>query len=288
MVQLSASDIRSRDILQWRGLHILHGRMSSCSQKLRIFLNLKGIDWQGHELNLSENETYSDWFLGINPRGLVPVLVHDGEVHIESNDIITLLEQAFPEPRLIPANRTDEIARLLEQEDDLHLDLRTLSFRFVFGRTGSNKSPELLAKYKYSGGTINGAENDESRDKELQFYQRLADEGLSDDMACAAALRFQAAFDSFESNMTAGPYLLGETLTIIDIAWFVYASRLVLGGYPFARLHPNLDAWRRRLTTDDRLAREIQPPDVLRAMIDINQQKWARDGMTMSDIVGFG
>jgi glutathione S-transferase len=256
MVQLSTGDIRNREILNWQGLHIFHGRMSSCSQKLRIFLNFKGIDWEGHELNLSENETYSDWFLGINPRGLVPVLVQDGNVHIESNDIITLLEQAYPEPCLIPPDRTDDITRLLEQVD--------------------------------SGGTINGALEDESRDKELQFYQRLADEGLSDDMARAAALRFQTAFDIFEDNLARGPYLLGDTITIIDIAWFVYASRLDFGAYPFARLHPNVNAWRQRLADDDRFAREIRPPNGLQAMIDINQQKWTRDGTTMSDIVDFG
>jgi hypothetical protein len=44
MVQLIDSDIRTREVLAWRGLNIFHGRMSSCSQKLRIFLNLKGMD----------------------------------------------------------------------------------------------------------------------------------------------------------------------------------------------------------------------------------------------------
>ena len=33
----------------------------------------------------------------------LPVLVHDGSVHIESNDIIQYLEKMFPDPRLIPA-----------------------------------------------------------------------------------------------------------------------------------------------------------------------------------------
>jgi glutathione S-transferase len=75
-------------------------------------------------------------FLGINPRGLVPVLVHDGVVHIESNDIIQYLEQKFPTPKLIPAGHENKIAALLRHEDDLHLDLRTLSFRFVFNRPG--------------------------------------------------------------------------------------------------------------------------------------------------------
>jgi len=58
--------------------HVLHYSGSSCSQKLRIFLNLKGIPWESHPIDLPSNENFRPWFLGINPRGLVPVLVHDG------------------------------------------------------------------------------------------------------------------------------------------------------------------------------------------------------------------
>lgn len=44
MVQLVDSDIKSREVLGWKGVHVLHYSGSSCSQKLRIFLNLKGIE----------------------------------------------------------------------------------------------------------------------------------------------------------------------------------------------------------------------------------------------------
>ena len=124
--------------------------------KIANILNLKGVDWQGHEMNLAESETYTDWFLGINPRGLVPVLVWDGAVHIENNDILALLDQAFPGPRLIPASRDAEIMALLQHEDDLPLDLRTLSFRFVLGRTKSNKTLEQLARYSAYPATVGG------------------------------------------------------------------------------------------------------------------------------------
>ena len=103
MVQLVDSDIKTREVLGWKGVHVLHFAGSSCSQKLRIFLNLKGIPWESHPIDLPGNENFRPWFLGINPRGLVPVLVHDGAVHIESNDIIQYLEKTFPEPKLIPA-----------------------------------------------------------------------------------------------------------------------------------------------------------------------------------------
>ena len=115
MVQLVDSDIRTREVLGWQGAHVLHFIGSSCSQKLRVFLNLKKIQWQSHPIDLPSNENMQPWFLGINPRGLVPVLVHDGAVHIESNDIIQYLEERFPTPRLIPAGHENEVAALLNQ-----------------------------------------------------------------------------------------------------------------------------------------------------------------------------
>jgi glutathione S-transferase len=147
MVQLIDSDIRTREVLSWQGVHVLHYAGSSCSQKLRIFLNLKQIPWQSHPIDLRSHENMQPWFLGINPRGLVPVLVHDGAVHIESNDIIQYLESKFPTPKLIPSGHENEVAALLKHEDDLHLDLRTLSFRFVFAPPGPPKPAAALESY---------------------------------------------------------------------------------------------------------------------------------------------
>src|ERR1700751_4356790 len=198
MVQLADSDIKTREVLGWKGVHVLHFMGSSCSQKLRIFLNLKGIRWESHLVDLFHNENFQPWFLGINPRGLVPVLVHDGAVHIESNDIIQYLEQKFPTPKLIPAGHENEIAALLKPEDDLHLDLRTLSFRFVFNPPGPPKPAMMLESYAANGsGTVQGAKD---RDKEIQieFWQRAAKEGFTDERARASAQKFRTEFDALD------------------------------------------------------------------------------------------
>ena len=174
MVQLIDSDIKTREVLGWKGVHVLHYSGSSCSQKLRIFLNLKGIAWESHLVDLRSNENFGPWFLGINPRGLVPVLVHDGIVHIESNDIITYLERAFPTPKLIPPEFENEVSALLEHEDDLHLDLRTLSFRFVFAPPGPPKPAEALKSYAANGsGTVQGAK-DRGKAMQIEFWERAA------------------------------------------------------------------------------------------------------------------
>ena len=195
MVQLLDSDIKTREVLDWKGIHLIHYMGSSCSQKVRIFLNLKGIEWESHTIDLLANENVEPWFLGINPRGLAPVLVHNGAVHIESNDIIEYLEKMVPEPRLIPAGHEKEVAALLKHEDDLHLDLRTLSFRFVFNPPGPPKSPEQLKKYRTNGtGTVRG-EKDGDREIQLEWWERAAKEGYTDDRTRAAARTFRAEFE---------------------------------------------------------------------------------------------
>ena len=227
MVQLVESDIRNREVLSWKGVHVFHFYLSVCSQKLRIFLNLKGIPWQSHLVDLTKNENMSESFLGINPRGLVPVLVHDGAVHIESNDIITYLERTFPQPQLIPTQYQNEMAKLLKHEDDLHFDIRSLSFRFVFAPPKPPKSPEDLKKYDAMGsGTVQG-KKDPHIAQQIDFWSRFAESGISNEAARVSAAR-REALDDLDRRLATQPYLLGDNLTVLDIA--VYLCRPAVAG----------------------------------------------------------
>lgn len=287
MVQLLDGDIKTREVLDWKGVHILHFAGSSCSQKLRVFLNLKNIPWQSHPIDLPANENFRPWFLGINPRGLVPVLVHDGAVHIESNDIITYLEQVFPVPKLVPAGHESEVAALLHHEDDLHLDLRTLSFRFVFAPPGPPKSAEALASYAANGtGTVRG-EVDHDKQEQIEFWERAAREGFTDEKARASAHRFRTEFDKLDRTLAHQPYLMGEALSVLDIAWLIYAHRLWLAGYPFARLHPNVEAWRQRLSAQPEFAKEIAMVRHSRDQLEAIRRTQAAAGNTLEAVAGF-
>ena len=287
MVQLVDSDIKTREVLDWKGVHILHFMGSSCSQKLRIFLNLKGIPWESHPVDLPGNENFRPWFLGINPRGLVPVLVHDGAVHIESNDIIGYLEKTFPTPKLVPAGHEDEVAGLLKHEDDLHLDLRTLSFQFVFAPPGPPKPADALKSYAANGsGTVQGAVD---RDKQIQidFWERAAKEGFTDDRARASAQKFRAEFDAMDKTLARQPYLMGETLSVLDVAWLIYAHRLSLAGYPFERLHPHVFAWKEKLSARSEFAKEIEMLRHSREQLDANRRAQEQAGKTLEAVAGF-
>ncbi|MBT5110722.1 MAG: glutathione S-transferase family protein [Rhodospirillaceae bacterium] len=287
MVKLADGDIQTREALDYKGLHLFHYSMSSCSQKLRAYLNLKGVAWDSHIVDLSKQEQNDPWFLGINPRGLVPVLIDDGAVHIESNDIIAYLERKFPEPVLIPADRAAEISTLLRFEDDLHLDLRTLSFRFVHGRTGSPKSATVMQQYRSGGaGTVLGR-TDPEKQRELDFYDRLARDGISDAAVRDAAAKFRAAFDDFEQGLAGHQYLIGPALTIVDVAWYVYVKRLTLAGYPFQRLHPRIEAWFNTLDERPEFHKAVETPKPLMEKIAATCRTQAETGATLAQVAGY-
>lgn len=265
VVELAASDVLTKEVLVWKGLHLFHFSGSSCSQKLRIYLNLKGIAPSLHPVNLLKHENETDWYMGINPRGLVPTLIDDGKVIIESNDIITYLESKFPSPALIPEGRRDKVGALLDFEDRLHMDLRALTMRFFVPAAIVQRSDAQLAQYDAAGsGQVRGRTDDHKAD-EMAFWRDMKEHnGVPETRTKAAVEAFRAAFDDHDAALAGRPYLLGETLSVLDIAWYVYAKRLRGAGYPLTRLHPRVGAWFAALDQNKMLRREVTQPLPLR------------------------
>lgn len=251
MVMLKNIDIATTEVLSWAGLHLFHHPVSTCSQKTRIFLRLKGIDWTPHEVNLLRKEQLTPYYMGINPRGLIPTLVHDGKVVIESNDILEYLEAEFPDPPLIPAAYADRVATLLKEEDDLHLDIRALTMRFVLPTLAVKRAEADIARYESSGsGTVEG-KVDLNRKREAGFWRDMnTHNGIPDDQVIRAFRRFKGALDHHDRELVDRRYLLGDDASVLDIAWYIYARRLLAAGYPIAQLHPSVGTWFERLDAD--------------------------------------
>lgn len=86
----------------------LHGYWrSTASYRVRIALNLKGVD-HAHVLHdLRGGEQRSPEYLSINPQGLVPTLEIDGEAIAQSLAIMEWLDERYPDPPLLPPNLRD-------------------------------------------------------------------------------------------------------------------------------------------------------------------------------------
>ena len=64
-------------------LELYHNNLSVCAQKVRIVLGEKGVPWTSRYVSLTKGEQLTPEFKQLNPRGLVPVLVHDGHTIVE-------------------------------------------------------------------------------------------------------------------------------------------------------------------------------------------------------------
>ena len=77
---------------------------SGTSQRLRIALNLKGLQTEYLPVDLRTEQHLQAAFKAINPQGLVPALVDGDQVLIQSPAIIEWLEEKYPNPPLLPVD----------------------------------------------------------------------------------------------------------------------------------------------------------------------------------------
>ena len=96
---------------------------SSAAYRVRIALNLKGVDYESRPVNLLEGDQKGDGYRAVNPHGLVPALEIDGHLLTQSLAIMDYLNARFPEPRLVPedpAERAHVLAMALVVACEIH------------------------------------------------------------------------------------------------------------------------------------------------------------------------
>ena len=75
---------------------------SSTSYRLRIALELKGLDYENIPVNLLKSEQKGDAYTSRNPFGSVPMLEADGRDRAQSMALIEWLDEAYPDSPLLP------------------------------------------------------------------------------------------------------------------------------------------------------------------------------------------
>jgi glutathione S-transferase len=85
-------------------LELFHAHASTCSQKVRLCLAEKQVrDWVSRPIDILTGENLSRDYLAVNPNGVVPAFLHDGNPIIESTVMCEYLDEVFPShPRLVP------------------------------------------------------------------------------------------------------------------------------------------------------------------------------------------
>ena len=233
------------------GLHLWHAPLSSCSQRVRITLAEAGRAFESHLVNLEKGEHASAAYQAIHPKGVVPALVDDGALYIESIDIIRHVAA-----RVAPELLSEEGTALLAMADAAQTDLKLMTFEFLF-RGGPPKSDAEAQAFQANH------KNAYLR----QFYRDFA-AGFAPERIAAAAQNTMDGFRQLDAILSDGrSYLCGEDFTLADIAWMPNVHRFGLMGWPFDRT-PHLARW---------FAQVSQRPSYQSALVDWQPDAVATD-----------
>ena len=215
------------------GIHLYHGDISNCSMRVRMTLIEKGLPWTGHHLDLKRKENISDAYFGINPNGLVPTLIDNGVVHIESNDIIDYLDETYPEPSLRAADDEDGMLEWLRLAASIHVPAVKPYVYATKMQKKLKKTAEEQEKY-----------DELQKNEELkEFHARHAGGSEFDEQDVATARGIlEECFARLEDALDGRDWIMGDRFTLADISWIPLHFVLVGCGYPFEN-HPNISRW---------------------------------------------
>ncbi len=127
---------------------------SGTSHRLRIALNLKGLDAQYVPVDLRTEEHLRDAFRAVNPQMLVPALEADGRVLIQSPAIIEWLEETHPAPALLPA-AADDRARVRALAAIVGCDIHPVNNRRILEYLRAEFGADAAAINAWCGRWIN-------------------------------------------------------------------------------------------------------------------------------------
>lgn len=186
-------------------------RSGNC-YKIKLMLNLLGLEYEWIAVDILKGETQSEAFLAKNPNGKIPVLeLEDGTCLWESNAILNYLadgsEFLLSEPRL-----------------------RTQVLQWQFFEQYSHEPYVAVARF-------------------IKLYQGMPAERLEEYKRCHA-LGYKA-FKVMEKQLQRTSYLVGEQYSIADIALYAYTHVADEGGFDLSD-YPAIRNWLDRVASHPR------------------------------------
>jgi len=202
-------------------LYLYHGSTSVCAIKARLTLAEKNLIWDGELLDLQRGDQHRPEYRKLNPNHVVPTLVHDGRVLIESTLIIEYLDEAFAAPPLMPADpyaRAQARLWMKKIDDTLHAACSTVTFAIAFRKGLLKKTPEELA-----------ARFAAMPDPAYRERQRLSIEhGVAAPHVPPALAAYDRYIGEMEAALAKAPYLAGDAYSLADVAATPYINRAAM------------------------------------------------------------
>jgi len=199
-------------------LELYHWEPNANSGELLICLHEKGVQFRSHYVDLLQFEQLSPEFLALNPRGQVPVLVHEGRVLAETTLILEYLDAAFPQPPLVPESPAGRYCMRVWTklaDDSLAPALMLLGWHTCMAPKMKGQVPgrvmDLLPKLP--------------RDRQAVLSAALTD-ACTEDQLQRASQSLTVVVARLEEALGTSAWLAGDSYSLADIAIYPMARSL--------------------------------------------------------------
>jgi glutathione S-transferase len=224
-------------------LVLYHAMHSTCSQKVRMVLHEKALEFDEVRIDLGKKEQLKPEYLALNPNAVVPTLVDDGIPIIESSVICEYLDEKYPHNPLVPHDLLER-ARMRAWthyiEEVAVGAIRVPSFNRAFLYRF-----DKLDQTQFEGEEIN------PRPVRRELFQRMGSpKGFSKQEIDRSLEQLTETCRRMDAAIAKqGPWLMGKQFTLADVLVMPSIDRMAdLGlSHIWDGKYPNVSAWYERL-----------------------------------------
>jgi glutathione S-transferase len=254
-------------------LELYHHGTSVCAAKPRIVFAEKGLGWIEHYVDILKGEQFAPEYLKLNPKHVVPTLIHDGHVIRESTLICEYLDEVFPDPPLRPVTALDRVTMRLwtkRLDEEVHPATGIVTYAISHRHAVIANGPEAIERW------VNSVPPGERTRRRARLENGI------DDPEAAAALRIYDRFlADLETQLQATPFLAGDSFSLAEVGVIPYVNRLEM--LNLARLwtetRPHLARWWDRVKARPSFAPALLkylPPGIAPMMREKGEEAWPK------------
>lgn len=228
-------------------LTLYHHGSSVCAAKVRIVLHEKQLKFDAKYVDILVGEQFTPEYMALNPKAVVPTLVHDGHVLVESTAICEYLDESFLTPALMPPTPVARHGvRLWTKaiDEDLHPACAVITFASSHRHTVRRAGPAAVEKFLESTPGM-------SVTPEWKALKRRVIEQGFDAPEVAAKFKLYARYlDKMEQSLGRHEWVAGDTYSLADVGMTPYVNRLAMmsmHGLWEGGVRPHLADWFKRV-----------------------------------------
>ena len=238
-----------------QAIRLFHDWDSLQSFKVRLCLAEADAPWHGEVVSIARFENLHPDYVKINPLGVVPTVIADGEIIVESSIINEYVNERFTEGRLLPGSPEDRArgrmwARL--EDDVAHPAIRLATFNLMIKQRVRRMAP----------GAFEAAIAAHPWPTRAAAYRRAATAEIDSGQVIEAIRAFKALITKMETTLATCSWLIGHHYSLADIAMTPIVDRIEhLGMAELWSEAPHVAAWIERVRRRPNYGLSIAPTE---------------------------